>query len=468
VKHGTKVGSPIPDTDAPPGVLEALAGKGGAHERAIVVLRDFHQFLDDPLVLSKLKDLIPVFKVTKRMLVVTAPFVKLPPELEKSFAFMESTLPDRTQVGEILDGIIEGTGLTGNKVPNVQRRGELISAAMGLTSDEAENALSLSVVKPSIEKSAEAWDHAIVLHEKCQALRKTGLLDYIPVEKNGLKQIGGLDILKDWVRKRKNAFTPEAIAFGLPTPKGILTVGPPGSGKSLSAKAISGELGFPLLRLDMGKMFGSLVGQSEANMRQAIQIAEANSPCILWLDEVEKGLAGSSAGSLDSGVGARLLGNILTWMQEKTSPVFVYATSNDVTQLPPELLRKGRFDEMFSVTFPNTTERGEIFNIHITRKNRAKLFAEKKLEINQLIERSAGYSGAEIEACINSGLYTAFDAGRELEQTDILNALSETVPVSVTMKEKLARLEEWCKHRTRAASFVESKVVAGGRMVEAN
>lgn len=473
-KHGGKTPQLVQNTEAPPEALDIIAKIGtpdkstGLNSKVVVILRDFHEFLEDPLIKSKIKDILPDYKISKRMLIITAPIVKLPPELEKEFALVESALPDKKQIGELLDGIVEGTGLVGKDVPDLNRRKELIEAAMGLTTGEAENALSLSMVKPRIDKNPNIWDPSIVMSEKCQSLRKTGLLEFIPVASEGLKQVGGLDLLKEWVRRRKNCFTDKAKEFGLPAPKGILMVGPPGSGKSLSAKAISGELHMPLLRLDMGKMFGSLVGQSEANMRQAIQVAEAISPCILWIDEIEKGLAGSNAGALDSGVGARVLGTILTWMQEKTSPVFVYATSNDVTQLPPELLRKGRFDEMFSVTFPNMQEREEIFSIHLKKKKRYNLIENGKMDLDNLVNRSDGYSGAEIEACINEALFTAFDAGKDLDQLDIIDALDQTVPLSKTMKEKLAKLDEWCKVRTRPASRKEMTAGVGGRVIEAN
>jgi SpoVK/Ycf46/Vps4 family AAA+-type ATPase len=229
----------------------------------------------------------------------------------------------------------------------------------------------------------------------------------------------------------------------------------------------------PLLRLDMGKMFGSLVGQSEANIRMAVQVAEALSPCILLIDEVEKGMAGASAGSLDSGVGARVLGTILTWMQEKTTPVFVYATANDVTMLPPEFLRKGRFDEMFSVNLPNQKERKEILDIHIRKRHRGAIIDSGKLDIAHFAnEATEGFSGAEIEAGIVEAMYAAFDAGKDLNAFDLQESFDSTLPLSKTMKEKLDKLAAWCKDRTRPANTIEStsptQVIPGaGRNVEA-
>ncbi len=302
---------PEDDTETPPGLLVRMAKLS---EKSVIILRLFHHFMDDPLVQSALLDLIPLFKTKQCMLVVVSPVVKLPPELEKEFALIETKLPSKSQLGEVVDGIVEGSNLKGDLVPTAERRKEVVEASLGLTMGEAENAMTLSIIRPRIAKSSNFWDPKIVLEEKCQALKKTGLLEYIPVTEEGMTQVGGLEILKSWVKKRKAAFTDKAKEFGLPPPKGILLVGPAGCGKSLSAKAISGELQLPLLRLDMGKMFGSLVGQSEGNMRSAIQVAEAISPCILWIDEIEKGLAGSSGGAHDSGVGARVLGTILTWI----------------------------------------------------------------------------------------------------------------------------------------------------------
>jgi SpoVK/Ycf46/Vps4 family AAA+-type ATPase len=441
-------------TESPPEVIGAMVD---LPRMSVVILRLFHHFLDDPLVQSHLLDLIPKFKIKQCMLIILSPVVKLPPELEKEFALIETALPSKGQILEVLEGIVKGSNFEGDKIPTKDTANELAEAALGLTTSEAENALTLAIVRPSIAKAAKVWDPKIVLDEKCQALKKTGLLEYIPVAPDGLKQVGGLEELKGWVRKRKAAFTEKAREFGLPAPKGILLVGPPGCGKSLSAKAISGELNLPLLRLDMGKMFGSLVGQSEGNMRQAIQVAEAISPCILWIDEIEKGLAGSqSSGSTDSGVGARVLGTILTWMQDKKSPVFVYATANDVNGLPPELLRRGRFDEMFSVDLPTEEERLAIFEIHFKKKGRGKLLEKKIIDPKFLAgDPSVGFTGAEIEAAIIEGMYSAFDDGREITNKDVEDALKVSKPMSKMMAEKILAIRRWCKDRTRQANLGE-------------
>lgn len=465
-KPGQKV---VPNTGSPDELLGYLPK---LPPQSFLILRLFHHFMGDPKVQSILLDVLPEFKnSSQRVLVVTSPVQTLPAEVEKEFAIIEMTLPDKNVIGLVLDDIIQGSKLTGDKIPDEQLRKELIGNASGMTTSEVENALSLSLVRG--KKSGKTWDAQVVLEEKCATLRKTGLLEYIPAMKEGMNAVGGMKNLKSWAATRQKAWTPEAKEYGLPAPKGLLMVGIPGSGKSLTVRAIAELWRQPLVRLDMGKIFGSLVGQSEANMRMAIQVAEAVAPCILWVDEIEKGLAGSGSGSQDSGVGARILGTMLTWMQEKTSEVFVCATANDVTSLPPELLRRGRFDEMFSVMLPNQEERKEIFHIHLSKRGRGHLIGKGKMNLEQLSKRTDGYSGAEIEAAIQDAMYFAFDKSREIDSSDIINALDNMSPLSKTMAEKITRMEEWCKSRTRSANGDESMASGAiipepqGRMVEA-
>lgn len=468
----TKAGNDLAKrTGAPPEVLSELSDMAEKWTKQtpgrIYVLQNFHHFLDAPLIQSKILRLIPMFKATKSMLVILTPVTALPPELEKEFALIETPLPDKAALLRVLESIEKG--IPAERRPAETTKKLLVDSAAGLTTGEAENVFSLSFVRPNRAKKTP-WDQKVVLEEKCIALRKTGLLEYISSEGIGLKSVGGMKALKEWVSLRKRAFTDEAKEFGLPAPKGILMVGPPGSGKSLGAKAVSSELDLPLIRCDFGKLLGSLVGQSEGNMRKAIELAEAMSPCVLWIDEIEKALAGSSGGSMDSGVGARLLGYLLTWMQEKTSPVFVYATANDVTGLPPELLRKGRFDEMWSVLLPNEEERKEIFEIHINKRKRGNLIGNK-VSTEILARETAGYSGAEIEAVIIEAMYAAFNDKKDLSTLLLTNVVGKTSPLSRTMQEKILRLEEWCKTRTRSANGDEydmkSMLQSGTRVVEA-
>lgn len=456
----------LPDTDGPSNALDTMMT---LPPKSIIVMPLMHHFLEDPGIQSKILDLVQAFKSSHRVLVIVTPVVRLPPEVEKEFALIEMRLPDKTELESVLQGIIEGSKLKGDAVPNPEMRKHLIEAALGLTTSEAENAFTLSFVRCKMNGGPEKWDPAVVMEEKCATLKKTGLLTYYPPGKEGMKQVGGMANLKEWISKRSQAFTDKAKAYGLPPPKGILMVGPPGSGKSLGAKAISEELGLPLLRCDMGRIFAGLVGASEENARRVVQTAEAVSPCVLWLDEIEKGFAGSGgSGNLDSGVGSRVLGTFLTWMQEKTSSVFVYATANNVHALPPELLRKGRFDETFSVLLPTEEEREEIFSIHLTKRGREKVLKGLGSNMKTLVEGTDGYSGAEIEAVINESMFTSFASNRELAMVDMQLAVDETVPLSTMMKTQIEAMQEWCKGRTRPANIVKKKeAVNTGRAVEA-
>lgn len=461
MKEGTN--KVMDETDGPSNALDAMAK---LEPKSIVVMPLMHHFLEDPGIQAKLIDLVHLYKSSNRMLVILTPVVKLPAEVEKEFALIEMKLPDKEELEKVLQGIIEGSKLKGDAVPNAELKKHLIEAALGLTTAEAENAFSLSFVRAKLNGGDKKWDPAVVMEEKCATLRKTGLLTYYPPGKQGMKQVGGMANLKDWISKRSQAFTEKAKEYGLPSPKGILMVGPPGSGKSLGAKAISEDLNLPLLRCDMGRIFAGLVGASEENARRVVQTAEAVAPCVLWLDEIEKGFAGSASGNLDSGVGSRVLGTFLTWMQEKTSPVFVYATANNVSALPPELLRKGRFDETFSVLLPSAEERKEIFQIHITKRGREKVI--KSLNMDGLVEDTKDFSGAEIEAVINEAMFTAFSHNREPGMVDIQLAIDETVPLSTMMKAQIEAMQEWCKGRTRPANAqLKAVPVSTGRAVEA-
>ena len=287
-----------------------------------------------------------------------------------------------------------------------------------------------------------------VTAEKKQIIRKSGLLEYYD-NTELIEHVGGLTTLKGWLRKRVRAFTDEARAFGLPAPKGILLVGVQGCGKSLIARSVAGMWRLPLLRLDAGRLFSSLVGSSEDNLRHAIRTAESVAPAVLWVDEIEKGFAGVGSSNIsDAGTAARVFGSFVTWLQEKQKPVFVVATANHIGTLPPELVRKGRFDEIFFVDLPSAVERAEIWRIHLARRNRD----PDQFDLTTLAMASEGLSGAEIEQAVIAGLYEAFDAGRPLVLGDLLDVLNETVPLSAMMREELDGLRNWAKRRARPAS----------------
>jgi len=320
-----------------------------------------------------------------------------------------------------------------------------VNAALGLTRFEAENAFARVIVT---DKKLDINDIDAILEEKKQAIRKSRLLEYYE-SKEQFNNVGGLDCLKDWLSKRGVAFTQKAQEFGLPQPKGILLIGVQGCGKSLTAKAVASLWKLPLLRLDIGTVFSGIVGSSEENMRRAIKTAETLAPIILWIDEIEKGLSGVQSSTFsDAGTSARVFSTFITWLQEKTAPVFVIATANNIQLLPPELLRKGRFDEIFFVDLPSLQERKEIFHIHLKKRKRE----SEKFDLELLPRESEGFSGAEIEQVIISSMYDAFLENRDINTSDILKNIKQSVPLSITMKENIEETRNWARYRTRCAS----------------
>ncbi len=435
----------VPNTVEP---LAALEFVEKFNRPAIFCFLDFHPFLESRNVtVRKLKNLAGVIKQDFKTIILISPTLTIPVELQKVVTVVDFFLPGEEEINTLLDTVVQQQGEHQYKVNlSTAEREKLVKAAQGLTLDEIENAFSKAVVTDGV---LDAADIDLILEEKRQVIRKTGILDYYPVTE-GMEAVGGLGALKEWLRKRGRSFTDEAKAFGLPAPKGVLVTGIPGCGKSLCAKAASALWQLPLLRLDMGKIFAGIVGSSEENMRKAIQTAEAIAPCILWIDEIEKGLAGTG-GSGDSGVSARVFGTFLTWMQEKTTAVFVFATANAIEKLPPELLRKGRFDEIFFVDLPQPQERMDIFQIHLSK--RRKTLSE--FDLRTLSDASEGYSGSEIEQAVITGMVEAFDANRQLDQQDLLAGIEKTVPLSRTMSEYMLALHLWAEERAVMAALPE-------------
>ncbi|MBL7959382.1 AAA family ATPase, partial [bacterium] len=322
---------------------------------------------------------------------------------------------------------------------------KLLKAAQGLTLVEFENVLAKSVVH---RKAIDEDTILEVLEEKKQVIRKSSTLEFFSPDEN-FDQVGGLENLKSWLTKRAEAFTDRAAEFGLPTPKGLMLVGTQGCGKSLTAKAVASHWNLPLLKLDVGSVFSGIVGSSEANIRHAIKVAESISPCILWIDEIEKGFSGMASSNFsDGGTAARVFGTFTTWLQEKKKPVFVIATSNDITVLPPEILRKGRFDEIFFVDLPEQAEREAIFKIHLKKRRRD----PKQFDCVKLAHVCDGFSGAEIEEAIITALYDAFEESRELTTEDISLSIKNTVPLSRVLAEQVSALRAWAEKRARRAS----------------
>jgi ATP-dependent 26S proteasome regulatory subunit len=412
-------------------------------EPGIYIFKDLHPFVDAAPTTRWLRDAIASFKGTEKIIILMSPVQNIPIELEKDIVVLDFPLPDLAELNQVLSNQLEKTK---GKRTTTEVREKLLKAALGLTKDEAEKVYRKARVQTGRLTESEV---DIVLTEKKQLIRRNGILEYIE-EDETIDAIGGLEELKRWLKQRADAFTERAREYGLPQPKGMLILGVPGCGKSLIAKTTSRLWGLPLLRLDMGRVYdGSMVGRSEANLRNALKTAESISPVILFIDELDKAFAGG-AGSTDSdgGTSSRIFGSFLTWMQEKTSPVFVMATANRVERLPGEFLRKGRFDEIFFVDLPSSQEREDIFNIHLG-KRRPDI---SRFDLEQLAKVSDGFSGAEIEQAIIAAMYDAFAQDREFTQLDIIAEIKATLPLSRTMTEQVSALRDWARQRARPAS----------------
>jgi len=439
-------GSAEARTRDPMNVLDAIRTNA---DPAVYVLKDFHVFLSPnyphaSAVIRKLRDLADALHTAYTTVVLLSPVLQLPDELQKDITVIDYELPGLRELDGLLtraaDSVRAQQGVDVNLT--AEQRERILKAALGLTMTEAENVFARCLVEKG------RFDVDLIVKEKQQLIRKSGVLEYFQSSEQ-VEDIGGLDIMKAWLRNRALAFTEKAHSFGLPAPRGILLLGVQGCGKSLTAKAVAHLWRLPLLRLDVGRIFAGLVGSSEENMRRAIHMAETVSPSVLWLDEIEKGLAGvQSSGLADAGVTARVFATLNTWMQEKIKPVFVVATANDISQLPPELLRKGRFDEIFFVDLPAEVERKEIFAIHLRKRKRD----PQQFDLDQLAVATEGFSGAEIEQAVISGLLAAFEQERDVTTDDLLTAIKQTVPLSVTMREDIDMVRHWAKGRARPAS----------------
>ena len=430
--------------------IAALDQVLSAPDQSVFLLKDFHPFMTDHVVIRKLRDLVYALKTSYKTLILLSPMLKLPVELEKEITVVDYQLPTVTDLDRLLEGIIQsvrGNSQVDVRLTNDQRE-QVLKAASGLTSNEAENVFAKSLVEK------RCFDIDIILGEKEQIIRKSGILEYYRASE-AFNDVGGMDLLKDWMNQRTASFSGKAKAYGLPEPKGILLLGVQGCGKSLTAKAIASLWRLPLLRLDVGRIFAGIVGSSEENMRKAIATAESVAPCLLWIDELEKGFSGTqSSGISDGGTTSRVFGTFLSWMQDKKAPVFVIATSNDVSALPPELMRKGRFDEIFFVDLPALPERKEIFTIHLRKRGRE----VSNHDVDLLARNAIGFSGAEIEQVVVSAMYTSFhDGARVLTDSDMLEVIKVSVPLSRTMREGIAELRYWATDRARPVASGEAE-----------
>ena len=440
--------------------IDALNFIDNYNNPAILILKDIHPLLGlnnrnaDYNLIRKIRDVAGSLKnadVSKNVVII-APSLVLPLELQKDITVVDFDLPTLDEIKSLLTEMIEMNESSGIVIDLKEDEKEVLcKAAQGLTLQEAENAFARAMVSKG-QLTIQELD--VILDEKCQVIKKTGILEFIKSDFN-MNDVGGLENLKKWLIKRNNSWLGKAQKdYNLPAPKGVLITGVPGCGKSLTAKAMSALWQLPLLRLDVGKIFSGLVGSSEENMRKAIQTAEAVAPSILWIDEIEKGFGGNG-GERDGGTATRVFGTFLTWMSEKTKPVFVIATANNINALPSEMLRKGRFDEIFFVDLPTKTERKVIFKLHLEKRLKGSIskdFAVTDTLLNKLAEITEGFVGAEIEQVVISALFEAFSENRTLSEEDLYKVIKNTVPLSTTQSEQILAIREWANERAVAAT----------------
>ena len=447
--------------------VQALANLETMTVEAVFILKDFHRHMENPVVVRRLRDVGQKFSANRRTLVLTAPSITMPGELVSLVEYLDLPLPD----SERLRQIIEETFKRLSKTYTLQLRLDSTSVdAMaanlrGLTEEEADRAISQALVARYALCPESVSD---VLEAKKELLRRSGMLDFVDAADN-MASVGGLENMKRWLALRRGAWDDSARQFGLEPPRGMIVLGVQGCGKSLCARAVAGEWKLPLLKFDTAAIFDKYIGETEKRILKVFQVAEGLAPCVLWIDELEKVFAGSGpdSASVDAGVSSRLLASFLSWMQDRKAPVFVAATCNNVTALPPELIRKGRFDELFFVDLPNQAERKQIFAIQLKRRNRN----PEEFDLQAVAAAAKGYSGAEIDAAVQTALYAAYSkrggsatrrdgaeprphtaSGSYLTTQQLLDALAQTVPLSITRAEEIQALREWAQHRAVPAS----------------
>ena len=421
-REGEAARNPLAALDS----LAALPPEQGA----LLVLHDFHRYSDDSSICRKLRNLATSLRQQPHTLVITAAEWQLPRELEECVTLLDLPLPEQGEIEALLRSIAQASGQSLSE----DLLEQLTHSCSGLSEQRIRQVAARGLASRGqlgIEDLEE------VLEEKRQAIARSELLEYCPTEATPA-DIGGLDALKRWLEQRHMAFSDEARRYGLPLPRGVLLVGPQGTGKSLTAKAIAHSWSMPLLRLDVGRLFAGLVGASEARTRDMIQRAEAMAPCVLWIDEIDKGFGGSGDGRSDGGTSQRVLASLLTWMAEKSSAVFVVATANGVERLPGELLRKGRFDEIFLLDLPDAAERRAILDLQLKRRR-----PEHRLPLEVVVDRTAGFSGAELEQVVIEAMHQAFSDGRDFGEADLISAAAQLVPLSRTAREQLESLQQW-------------------------
>jgi len=418
-----------------------LVERLNAETPALFLLKDFHRFLTDLSISRKLRNISRILKLQPKTIIIIGSDLNVPKELQDLITVVEFQLPSKDEISQELSRLINSLNI---KIDS-QLFENLASACQGLSLERIRRVFSKII---ATYKTIDDNSIVVLLSEKKQIIRQTEILEYYSVD-DKITSLGGLDILKDWLKKRKTAFGIQASNYGLPTPRGLLLIGIQGTGKSLTAKAIANDWKLPLLKLDVGKLFGGIVGESESRLRKMINVSETISPCILWIDEIDKAFTNTESKG-DSGTSNRVLATFISWLSEKTKPVFVIATANNIDLLPLEIIRKGRFDEIFFLDLPKQEEREEIFKIHLQefRPNTWESFDSSKLA-----QASDSFSGAEIRQSIIEGMYHAFYEKREFTTDDICSALKELIPLALLESDQMRRLQNWASSgRIRLAS----------------
>ena len=427
---------------------QALSNLEAITTEAVFILKDFHRHLDDPVVVRRLRDVGQKFSANRRTVVLTAPMLSVPPELASLVEYLELPLPDNTRLRQLIDESMQRMGQTRMLRHTLDANGldHVVNNLRGLTEEEAERAISQAIVTRYGLVTETVTD---VLDAKKSLLKHSGMLDFVDASEN-MSGIGGLENLKKWLAQRQGSWEDSARQFGLDPAKGVVILGVQGCGKSLCARAVAGEWNLPLVKFDTSAVFDKYIGETEKRILQVFKVAEGLAPCVLWIDELEKVFAGSGpdSASVDAGVSSRILASFLSWMQDRKAPVFVAATCNNVTALPPELIRKGRFDELFFVDLPNQAERKQILGIQLNKRKRN----PADFDLEKIAAAARGFSGAELDAAVQSALYAAYSSKQPLATQTFLDVLTHTVPLSVTRAEEIEALREWAKQRAVPAS----------------
>jgi SpoVK/Ycf46/Vps4 family AAA+-type ATPase len=414
--------------------------------KAIYLLKDFTKHLTNPTIIRRFRELTDQFSSSRSTIILTEQTIDLPPELRQNTYFYDLRLPGPDELTHVAKDVVRSLRIQNKVAIDVQENDipKLVEALSGMTLKQARQVIAHAALE---DNKLCLQDISNILKRKAQIIQKDSILEFFPVQDEALS-LGGFNGLKQWLTRASVGFTPQARHLNLPVPKGILIVGIQGCGKSLAAKTIAKAWNMPLLKLDAGKIYNKYVGESEQNFRRAIALAESMAPAILWIDEIEKSIGSGNSGEADGGLSQRLFGSLLTWMQEKSQSVFVIATANDISRIPPELLRKGRFDEIFFVDLPDERERSQILQIHLHRHKQV----IQNFDLVELITATDGFSGAEIEQAIITALYGALAQQIALTTPDLVKAIKATIPLSQSRRTDVEHLRAIAK-----TSFVSVK-----------